>query len=163
MGAGSSSTMRAVVRQGGITFVPNWPSPPAPNADEVVVRILAAGINPVDYKAPKLILGSVVGLDFAGTVTHIGKNPAHDFQVGDVVYGSSKGSLADFLLAKATSIARIANGQSVIAAAAMPVTYLTSLQALRDKGGLQKGGRVLVIGATSNATTKQYHATNSSL
>jgi NADPH:quinone reductase-like Zn-dependent oxidoreductase len=140
--------MRAVVRQGDITFVQAWPTPAAPNNDEVIVSVGAASINPVDYKAPKLVVGAVVGLDFAGTVSHIGPSPTHDFKVGDVVFGSSKGSLADAILAKATSIARIAKGQSLLAAASMPVTYLTSLQALRDKGGLQKGGRVLIIGAS---------------
>ena len=63
--------MRAVVRQGDITFVQAWPTPAAPNNDEVIVSVGAASINPVDYKAPKLVVGAIVGLDFAGTVSHI--------------------------------------------------------------------------------------------
>ena len=144
---GKDTKMRAVVREWGkLVFKSGYDIPSCENKD-VLVRIKSAAINPVDYKAPKLILGPIVGLDFSGVVESVGGN-INQFKVGDEVYGKVKGSLADFALANPDEIALKPKSLSFSEAAAMPVTYLTSLQALRDYGALQKDGRVLIIGAS---------------
>ena len=144
---GKETKMRAVVREWGkLVFKSSHDIPSCGNQD-VLVRIKSAAINPVDYKAPKLILGPIVGLDFSGVVESTGSS-INQFKVGDEVYGKVKGSLADFAVANPDEIALKPKSLSFSEAAAMPVTYLTSLQALRDYGGLKKDGRVLVIGAS---------------
>ena len=62
--------MRAVVREKGMVFRDDYatPRPPKAGTDEVLLRVCAAGINPADYKAPKMMIGPVVGLDVAGVV-----------------------------------------------------------------------------------------------
>ena len=141
------SKMRAVVREWGkIVFKSLYNIPVCPSGN-VRVHIKAAAINPVDYKAPKLILGTGVGLDFSGVVESVGSG-VDKFSVGDEVYGKVKGSLADYAIADPKEIAIKPKSVSFSEAAAMPITYLTSLQALRDKGGLQKDGRLLIIGAS---------------
>jgi NADPH:quinone reductase-like Zn-dependent oxidoreductase len=143
--------MRAVVRNGeGRTFVESHPAPRTPkaNSDEVIVRVHAAAINPVDYKAPKAILGAIVGLDFAGVVEAVGEGHTGTLKVGVEVYGAARGSLADLVLANAKSLALKPKTATFLEAASMPTTYLTGLQGLRDHGKLPTGGRVLVIGAS---------------
>jgi len=70
------------------------------------------------------------------------------FKVGDSVYGQTAGSLAEFTVTKPESLGLKSSKISFVEAAAMPITYLTSLQSLRDAGGLECGARVLVIGAS---------------
>ena len=90
--------MRAAVRERGkIVFKSLYDIPVCPSGN-VRVRIKAAAINRADYKAPKIILGTGVGLDFSGVVESVGGN-INQFKVGDEVYGKVKGSLADFALA----------------------------------------------------------------
>ena len=141
------SKMRAVVREWGkIIFKPVYNIPTC-GAGNVLLRVKSAAINPVDYKAPRLVLGPVVGLDVAGVVESVGSNITK-FAVGDEVYGKVSGSLAEFAVANPEEIALKPNNLSFSEAAAMPLTYLTSFQAYRDYGSLKKGGRVLVIGAS---------------
>merc|ERR1711871_1888323 len=96
MGNGKSSAMkmRAVVRGGGgqLNYVEDWDTPGAPGAGQVLLKVSAAGINPVDYKAPASIVGKVVGLDVCGRVEAVGEGV--DFKVGDCVYGTARGTLA---------------------------------------------------------------------
>lgn len=143
----TTSKMRAVIREwGNLVFKSAYAIPSHGNKD-VLVRIHAAAINPVDYKAPKIILGPIAGLDFSGVVESVGTSVTQ-FNKGDEVYGKVKGSLADYAVANPDEIAIKPKSISFAEAAAMPVTYLTSLQALRDYGGLKENGRVLVIGAS---------------
>jgi len=97
-----------------------------------------------------MILGEVVGLDFAGTVEAVAEGTSkHGLEVGDKVYGTTLGSLADFsLVADGGRLARKPASLTFVQSAALPTAYLTGLQALRDYGGLRQGGRVLVIGAS---------------
>jgi NADPH:quinone reductase-like Zn-dependent oxidoreductase len=119
----------------------------------VIIRVRAAAINPVDYKAPKAVLGPVAGLDLAGVVESVPEGFKGSLKLGDEVYGTAKGSLADLVLANASSLALKPKSVSFTEAAAMPTTYLTSLQGLRDHGGLPSGGRVLIIGASGGCGT----------
>ena len=148
--------MRAVVRKGkGFTFVESHAAPRAPkaNTDEVIVRVCAAAINPVDYKAPKAVLGPIVGLDLAGVVEAVGQGHTGRLQVGDEVYGTAKGSLSDRVLARGSALALKPKTASFVEAAAIPTAYVTGLQALRDHGNMHAGARVLIIGASGGCGT----------
>eukprot|EP00756_Hemistasia_phaeocysticola_P022409 Hpha_TRINITY_DN15833_c2_g8::TRINITY_DN15833_c2_g8_i1::g.187350::m.187350 len=144
-------TMAAVVRESsGMVFNPAYPRPPPPKAggDEVLVRVRAAGINPVDYKVGKSMLGPIVGLDMAGIVEEVPEGSTGTLKVGDEVYGTAKGTLAEFVVAKGSSLGRKPEGLSFAEAGALPTAYITSLQALQKYGKYRKGARILVIGAS---------------
>ena len=68
-------------------------------------RLLVEIYNPVDYKAGKFILGPVVGLDFSGIVVEVGKEVS-SLSTGDRVYGTTRGSLADFCVVKEGELQR---------------------------------------------------------
>eukprot|EP01063_Lacrimia_lanifica_P038247 TRINITY_DN8080_c0_g1_i1.p1 TRINITY_DN8080_c0_g1~~TRINITY_DN8080_c0_g1_i1.p1 ORF type:complete len:340 (+),score=92.06 TRINITY_DN8080_c0_g1_i1:73-1020(+) len=141
--------MAAVVRSGGaMKFDPAWPQPAAPKkgTDEVVVEVRAAAINPVDYKVGRM-MGPVVGLDLAGVVKAVAEDSTGPWKVGDEVYGTSKGSLAELVLARGSALGQKPPRLSFREAAALPVAYITGLQALQW-GGVTEGSRVLVIGAS---------------
>ena len=143
---GGGATMKAYVREGsGMRFRDDWPRPGGPSGKEVLVQVRSAGINPVDYKAPKLLLGSVVGLDVCGIVEAVGESP---FKVGDRVYGTTKGSLAERAICNSAALSLAPETLPDEMCAAIPTVYVTALQALRDYGNLQCGGSVLVIGAS---------------
>ena len=143
------SVMKACIRSSnGPSFTNNHPRPPSsPSAGELLIKVRAAAINPVDYKMPKMILGPVMGLDFAGIVDAVPEAESV-FKVGDEVFGSTQGSLAEYAISKASTTAVKPKDLSFEEAAALPVAYITGLQGLRDKGGLQEGDKVLVIGAS---------------
>jgi len=139
--------MKAVVREwGSMVLKENVPIPVAGGSD-VLISIKAAAINPVDYKLPSLVLGRIVGSDFSGVVQSVGKNVTK-FSKGDEVYGMVSGSLAEYAIANQDTIALKPKNLSFAESAAIPLTYTTSLQGLRDCGHLKQGGRVLVIGAS---------------
>ena len=73
----------------------------------------------------------VVGLDVAGVVIEVAEDSTSPFRVGDEVYGVTKGSLADRVCVSSATLGRKPNMLSYVQAAAMPTSYLTSLQALR--------------------------------
>jgi len=142
-------TMKACIRtSSGPAFSENHPRPPAtPKNGELLVKIRAAAINPVDYKMPKIILGPVMGLDFAGVVEAVPEGE-DKFKVGDEVYGTTDGSLAEYAIVKVGRTGRKSKELSFEEAAALPVAHITGLQGLRDKGGMKEGDKVLVIGAS---------------
>jgi len=139
--------MRAAVWgwTGGASFDQSFKVPSC-GRNEVLIRVKAAAINPVDYKLGRM-LGSVVGLDVAGVIESVGSNVT-SCKVGDEVFGGVSGSLAEFAVGKPESLGKKAKCLSFVEAAAMPIAYMTSLQSLRDAGNLQPGSRVLIIGAS---------------
>jgi len=157
----STGVMKAVVRaNNALGLNAEWPIPPEPkpNSDRVIIRVRAAGINPIDYKLPtklpKFAVGALVGSDVAGVIEKIAPgNVTHDFKVGDEVYGKANGSLVEFAVASASTLARKPKELSFVEAAAMNVTYMTGWQALTTYGGLKEGGRVLIIGASGGTGT----------
>ena len=163
MGASSSvdssrtPAMRAVVREkgGALVFRDDVASPPPPSKpDEVLVKIGAAGINPVDYKAPKLLMGPMIaGLGFCGTIEALGDGAEHGFKVGDRVFGTTRGSLAERALCRVGALSHAPRGLSVAQAVAMPTVYLTSLQGLTNYGKIAPGAHVLVLGASGGCGT----------
>lgn len=127
---------------------------PEPQAGEAIVRVEAAGINPVDFKIREghfpLVsedrLPYVLGRDFAGIVETInGENSG--FKRGDRVYGMlsvERGTYAERVLAKVGEISHRPTGISSIEAAAIPLAALTAWQGLFDQGRLEAGQTVLI-------------------
>jgi NADPH:quinone reductase-like Zn-dependent oxidoreductase len=122
---------------------------PEPGEGEVLVRVRAASVNPVDWKyrsglAPKE-LPAILGNDFSGTVE---ASRAEGYAEGDDVFGiASSGAYAEFATAAGPVIAKKPAGVTHEQAAAIPVAGLTALQALFDRAGLERGQTVLIAGA----------------
>ncbi|MEZ5497937.1 MAG: NAD(P)-dependent alcohol dehydrogenase [Steroidobacteraceae bacterium] len=139
---------------------------PTPADDQVLVRVIAAATNPLDWHemtgTPYLMrLGTGfgapreprLGTDFAGVVVALGKGVTR-FKVGDEVFGGGNGAFGEYVLARAArGIALKPAGLSFAEAAAMPVAAVTALQALRDSGQLQAGQSVLINGASGGVGT----------
>ncbi len=131
-----------------------------PNSNEVFIKVKSAGINPVDYKLPRLLAGKTIGLDFCGTIEQVSSPSSSNFKIGDDVFGTcSTGSLAEYCVASTGSIAKIpsSSGWTAEECAALPVAYMSALQSLRigkitseEKGGDEENKKkaVLVIGAS---------------
>src|SRR5205085_6945769 len=122
---------------------------PEPGAGEVLIRVHAASVNPVDWKNRRgyreQALPKVLGIDVSGVVE---ASNADGFAPGDGVFGSAaSGSYAEFATAPAEAIALKPEGLTHEQAAALPVSGLTAWQALFDVGGLQSGQTVLIGGA----------------
>lgn len=123
--------------------------------DEVLVKIVASSVNPVDFKIRdgklKLILDYpmplILGNDLAGVVVKIGKNVS-SFTIGDEVYGradkDNMGTFAEFIAIKATSLAKKPANISFEQAASLPLVALTAYQALTECMQLQAGDKVLI-------------------
>jgi NADPH:quinone reductase-like Zn-dependent oxidoreductase len=132
--------------------------------DQVLLRVHACSINPVEwYGVTGLIaarMGSglrrpkqtTLGGDVAGRVETVGKNVT-DFQPGDEVFGTSGEAWAEYACARADRLASKPANVSFEEAAAVPVAGLTALQALRDKGKVQPGLKVLINGASGGVGT----------
>ena len=132
---------------------------PVAGPGEVLVRVGAAGVDRGTWHvmtgrplAARLALGlrtpkdRTLGRDVAGTVEALGEGVT-GYAVGDAVYGTARGSFAELAVVPLTRLARRPANLSVEEAAAVPVSALTALQALRA-GGVEAGDRVLVIGAS---------------
>jgi NADPH:quinone reductase-like Zn-dependent oxidoreductase len=132
---------------------------PTPISTEVLVHVIAAGVNPVDCKTRRgegvaRWMGSppfVVGWDVCGTVEAVGYGVTR-FQVGDVVFGMprfprSAGGYSEYVTAPSRQFAHIPEGTSPIEAAALPLAALTAWQCLVDSAQIQRGQTVLVQGA----------------
>jgi NADPH:quinone reductase-like Zn-dependent oxidoreductase len=133
--------------------------------DEVLVRVRAAAVNPPDWAgvtgAPYITRTSfglrkprvgVRGSDLAGVVEAVGRNVTQ-FQAGDEVFGVGVGTYAEYALAKAEHLAPKPANITFEQAAAVPMSGLTALQALRDVGRLQPGQKVLISGAGGGVGT----------
>ena len=127
---------------------------PVAATGEVLVRIEATSINPVDYKTregkfPPVTeqdLPKTLGRDVAGTVETAGDG----FAVGDRVYGMpdhDRGSYAQFIAMKPGELAAVPDGVDLETAGATPLAALTAWQGLFDQGKLAAGERVLILGA----------------
>jgi NADPH:quinone reductase-like Zn-dependent oxidoreductase len=127
---------------------------------EVLVRVHTAGIDRGTWHAMaglpylgRLYFGlrkprtAVPGLDVAGTVMAVGAEVSR-FAVGDEVFGIGKGSFAEFTRASQDKLVRVPANLPLAQAGVVAVSGLTALQSLRDAGRLQRGQRVLIIGAS---------------
>lgn len=137
---------------------------PAIDDDQILVRVHAASVNPVDWyrvTGPyfarlgggwRVPGGSAVGADFAGRVEVVG-GAVTGLQPGDEVFGTADGAWAEYAPARETRVALRPAGLSIVDAAAVPIAGVTALQALRDIGRVQAGQRVLVNGASGGVGT----------
>lgn len=137
---------------------------PVPNDDEVLVRVRAAAVNPLDYHLLKhSLLRRIMstasklkvtrpGRDVAGEVEAVGKNVTQ-FKPGDAVFGACNGAFADYACAPESAFAMKPAKVSFEQAASVPVAGLTALQGLRDKGEIKPGQKVLINGAAGGVGT----------
>jgi NADPH:quinone reductase-like Zn-dependent oxidoreductase len=139
---------------------------PVIDDDSVLIRVRAASINAYDWHmlrgSPYLVRlmaglrtpkSTGMGVDVAGQVEAVGRNVTQ-FRVGDEVFGSRQGSLAEYVRCTAQSLlvpkpSRLTFEQ----AAAVPMAGQTALQGLRDKGQIKPGQRVLINGASGGVGT----------
>ncbi|HEU5079792.1 MAG TPA: NADP-dependent oxidoreductase [Opitutaceae bacterium] len=129
---------------------------PHPKVGEILIRVRAAGINPIDYKIrsgnytrAKSELPSVPGRDVSGQVEALGPDVS-GLHVGDEVYAflaSHSGGYADFAIAQENEVALKPRTLDHTTAAAVPLAGVTAWQALFDYGNLNPGQRVLIHGA----------------
>ncbi|HSE11041.1 MAG TPA: NAD(P)-dependent alcohol dehydrogenase [Rudaea sp.] len=139
---------------------------PVPADDQVLVKVRAAAVNPLDFHylrgTPYLVrlesgLGAPnnprLGVDFAGTVEAVGKNVTR-FRPGDAVFGGRTGAFAEYVTVREDRaiVPKPAN-VTFEQAAAVPIAAITALQALRDKGKVRAGQKVLVNGASGGVGT----------
>lgn len=131
---------------------------PVPASDEVLIRVAASSINGTDLflreaSGPMRLatkLPFTPGFDVAGVVAACGPNVTA-FAVGDRVYallGHRGGGTAEYALARQSHVAIAPTSVTLEAAAAVPLSGLTALQALRGVAGLRRGQRVLIYGAS---------------
>jgi NADPH:quinone reductase-like Zn-dependent oxidoreductase len=136
------------------------PDPDPPGPGQILLKVRAAGVNPLDWKIRKgsmrLLMPAkfslILGFDVAGEVLEIGPEVTR-FQPGDAVFGGvdvirQGGSYAELALAREAALAMKPSSLSFEEAAAIPMAALTALQALRDKGELVAGEDVVVNGAS---------------
>jgi NADPH:quinone reductase-like Zn-dependent oxidoreductase len=133
---------------------------PVVGDEDLLVRVHAAGVDPgvwhlmtglpylvrvIGYGLRKPKVG-VRGRDVAGRVEAVGKNVTR-FHPGEEVFGICEGSFAEYVRARADKLALKPANLTFEQAAAVPISALTALQAIRDKGTVQPGQKVLIIGA----------------
>ncbi|WP_095048503.1 MULTISPECIES: zinc-dependent alcohol dehydrogenase family protein [unclassified Pseudomonas] len=131
---------------------------PAPASNEVLVRIVASGVNPIDYKirtgkAPYAMpdLPAVLGCDMAGVVEAVGSS-VKDLSVGDEVYGliggvrGLQGSLAEYVAVDSDLVAVKPKNLTFREAAAMPLTFLTAWEGLVERAQIKAGQKILIHG-----------------
>ncbi len=140
---------------------------PVPTDDQVLVRVRAASINPLDWHylegtpyivrlldsgllKPKV---TRLGVDLAGQVEAVGKNVTA-FKPGDEVFGQKFGAFGEYVCVRADrALVPKPTGVTFEQAAALPVAAITALQGLRDKGKVQPGQKVLINGASGGVGT----------
>src|SRR5216117_1339018 len=140
---------------------------PTPNDDQILVRVRAASGNPYDWHfiegTPYIMRAMGVGLrkpkdtrlgvDFAGTVEAVGKNVTQ-FKPGDDVFGGRGGAFAEYVCHRANrAVALKPASLTFEQAASVNIAGITALQALRDKGQIQPGQKVLINGASGGVGT----------
>jgi NADPH:quinone reductase-like Zn-dependent oxidoreductase len=121
---------------------------PVPKNNEVLIRVHAASINPLDWR----MKSHRPGVDVAGEIAGVGA-AVTQFKSGDAVFGLCKGAFAEYVCALETKFIRKPESLSFDQAAAVPVAGLTALQGLRDKGALRSGQKVLINGAAGGIGT----------
>ena len=144
---------------------------PEPGPGEVLVRVAATSVNPIDYKRRAgltkdfypIKFPGLIGIDIAGTVVKLGQ-AVEGFSVGDHVFAMADNTYAELCVVKAAVLAKVPRGLDLIQAAALPLVTTTGNQ-LMSATGIKAGQTVLVVGAAGNVgrsavfTAKQRGAT----
>jgi len=140
--------MQAVeVRMNGALTVETRPVPrPGPN--EVLIKVRAAGVNPVDWKAAGRRLGMVPGIDVSGTIDSLGEGVT-GWKVGEPVLGFARqsGSYAEYAVIPVDSIAHKPKSLTYEQAAGVPIAGETAYRSLYETAKIRKGDVVLIHGA----------------
>lgn len=137
---------------------------PTAGDDEVLIKVRAASINPLDshllrHAAIRRVMSVLSkgktnrpGRDVAGEVEAVGSNVTQ-FKTGDAVFGGCGGAFAEYACASSSALALKPDNVSFEQAASVPVAGLTALQGLRDKGQIQPEQKVLINGAAGGVGT----------
>lgn len=137
---------------------------PAPGPDELLIRVLAAGVNPVDWKIRQGKLREfihydfplILGWDLSGVVEQVGERVT-GFKVGDAVYSRPdirrNGAYAQYIAVRAAEVAPKPALLDHVEAAAIPLAGITAWEALFTVGGLQAGQKVLIHAASGGVGT----------
>jgi NADPH:quinone reductase-like Zn-dependent oxidoreductase len=129
---------------------------PVPGPGEVLVRVAAASVNPIDYKRRAgltkdfypMHFPGLIGVDVAGTVVEIGPG-VEGFSAGDRVFAMADDTYAELCVVKAAVLAKIPKGLDLIRAAALPLATTTGNQ-LSSATGIQAGQTIMVAGAVGS-------------
>jgi NADPH:quinone reductase-like Zn-dependent oxidoreductase len=129
---------------------------PVPGPGEVLVRVAATSVNPIDYKRRAgltkdfypIQFPGLIGVDVAGTALRIGPG-VEGFSVGDRVFAMADNTYAELCVIKAAVLAKVPDGLDLIQAAALPLVTVTGNQLLAATG-IKAGQTVLVVGAAGN-------------
>lgn len=140
---------------------------PTPADDQLLVKVRAASVNPLDWhyvEGTPFVMRALaaglrkpketqLGVDFAGTVEAVGKNVTK-FKPGDEVFGGRTGAFADYVCVRESRAVALKPASITFEqAASVPIAAITALQALRDKGQIQAGQKVLINGASGGVGT----------
>jgi NADPH:quinone reductase-like Zn-dependent oxidoreductase len=131
----------------------DWDDPQAGDG-QILVRVTAAGLNPIDWKIRSgamkafipLQLPTILGYDYSGVVHSVGKGVA-GYAEGDKVFGRAGQTYAEFLLADLAGLSKLPKGLDPIEAAALPVVLNTGEQLIAQAGKVQRGQTVIITGA----------------
>jgi NADPH:quinone reductase-like Zn-dependent oxidoreductase len=127
---------------------------PHPGDGQILIRVVAAGINPIDWKLRSgamknfipLQLPAILGYDYSGVVRSIGKG-VEGFAEGDRVFGRAGQAYAELVLGDLAGLSKLPPGLDPIEAAALPVVLNTGEQLIRQAGKVQPGQTVVITGA----------------
>jgi NADPH:quinone reductase-like Zn-dependent oxidoreductase len=127
---------------------------PIPGGGEVLVRVAAASINPVDWKMRSgeakerfpVEFPGILGRDLSGTIRALGPG-VEGLAVGDKVFALAMKTYAELCTVKASDVAKVPQGLDLVEAAALPLATLTGEQLIRLGTGIQSGQTVLITGA----------------
>jgi NADPH:quinone reductase-like Zn-dependent oxidoreductase len=138
---------------------------PTAGDDEVLIRVRAASVNPLDWHLMrgKPYIGRLLfglrkpkitrpGRDVAGQVEVVGRNVTQ-FKPGDEVFGACRGAFAEYACTSESALVMKPDNVTFEEAASVPVAAFTALQGLRDKGQIQPGQKVLINGAAGGVGT----------
>ena len=154
--------MLAVVatQEGGLQ-IEKTPTP-TPQTGEVLVRVMASAVNPLDTKIlagkaehARQPLPAILGIDMAGVVVAVGQGVTK-FVKGDEIFGMAggvggrPGSLAEYMAADARLLARKPANLTMREAAALPLAFITAWEGLVDRAGIRGGQRVLIQGGAGS-------------
>ncbi|MBG08202.1 MAG: zinc-binding alcohol dehydrogenase [Halobacteriovoraceae bacterium] len=137
---------------------------PSPKKNELLIKVKAIGLNPLDYRIRRGSLRPFtnfnfprqIASDFSGEVVEVGGENS-SYNIGDLVYGMvfqlQSGASAEYIVSKEENLFHAPKSLKLEEAASVPLAAQTSLQALRDIAQLKKGMRVLINGASGGVGT----------
>jgi NADPH:quinone reductase-like Zn-dependent oxidoreductase len=131
----------------------DWEDPKVGD-DQILIRVTAAGVNPIDWKIRSgamkefmpLELPTILGYDYSGVVSSVGKS-VKGYVEGDKVFGRANKTYAEFLLADFAGLSKLPDGLDLTEAAALPVVLNTGEQLITQAGKVQSGQTVVITGA----------------